>query len=650
MVHARQLSRHAAERYLLDLQGALQAVHQGIDPEMNALAWPAGLDRSVLNGLRLEVRTRNCLASAQLLEGDDPLTVQQLLSMHNFGRKSLRDLLFAVEKFLKECVRIGAMDVGHPSSPEWTSQNAPRQRSFPTMAGTPDTSWERVGKLIRPLLAAAAELHGVATLADLLAPECNRLASKMGIAADIEAIGVDDVIDGTPGPASVVSTRLALTLDTLSPRQRTIIEHRILCTPPKTLEEVGAELGVTRERIRQIQIKLEGRIRFALGSELRLIASVLKERFGHMALESNVDRCIGALKSTSSPLVNRLFRYALITDMGYTLDNGVYFDERALAIVEEIGASARRLADDVGLVDEEQLVAELPSEDWHRFWPWLRERCRLHHLHGSLALRDSGKAQAKAALISLGRPATREEIARMCGFSESKVGSHLSVIPSVVKADKDRWGLDEWIDDEYDGIVGEIIQRIDEDGGATTTERLLRELPGKFNVNPVSVRAYMQTPRFEIRDGWISLASASSLRLRHLDDVIDGRDNDGAPYWTFSVEGRFFDGYSVTGVPPEFAKALGCRPDGNRSVRIANLPDCRDLSIRWPLASTTGASLGYLAEPLQRLELQPGQRARVTIRGPGLASLTAEDGRLEPPPESGADAILSRIKSRRRAL
>ena len=117
MVHARQLSRHAAERYLLDLQGALQAVHQGIDPEMNALAWPAGLDRSVLNGLRLEVRTRNCLASAQLLEGDDPLTVQQLLSMHNFGRKSLRDLLFAVEKFLKECVRIGAMDAGASELP-----------------------------------------------------------------------------------------------------------------------------------------------------------------------------------------------------------------------------------------------------------------------------------------------------------------------------------------------------------------------------------------------------------------------------------------------------------------------------------------------------------------------------------------------------
>jgi len=472
----------------------------------------------------------------------------------------------------------------------------------------------------------------------------------MGVAVEIEAIGIDDVIDGAHGPAFVVATRLELALEAVPPRQHTIIEHRILRTPPKTLEEIGGELGVTRERIRQIQAKLERKIRFALGREIQVISSVLKERFGHMVSKSDVERCIETLHSTGSSFVNRVFRYALIADMGYTLDNGVYLDKQAITVVAELRVSARRLADDVGLVDEEQLLAELPSEDWHQFWPWLRERCKLHELYGSLAIRDSGKARTKAALISLDRPATREEIARMCGFSENKTGSHLSVIPSVVRADKDRWGLDEWIDDKYDGIVGEIIQRIDEDGGATTTERLLRELPSKFNVKPLSVRAFMQTPRFEIRDGWISMASASSLRLRCLDDAIDGRDNEGAPYWTFSVESRFFDGYSMTGVPPEFAKALGCKPDENLPVRIENLSHCRDLSIRWPLASTTGASLGYLAEPLRQLGLQPGQHARVTIKGPALVALTPDNDELEPPSASSADAILSRIKSRRRAL
>ena len=370
----------------------------------------------------------------------------------------------------------------------------------------------------------------------------------------------------------------------------------------------------------------------------------------HIISENEFERRIEELLPDGPPLIKRLFRKTLVTATGYTLQEGVYLDRRTCKVIEEIVASARKFADDVGLVDEEQLIAELPSEEWRRFWPWLRERCGLLDLHGSLGIRDSAKARAKAALLFIGCPATRAEISAICGLEETRIGGHLSNIASVVRADKDRWGLKEWIDDEYDGIVGEIIQRITEDGGVTTTDRLLKELPGQFDVSASSVRAYMQTPKFVIRDGWISMANISSIELRHLDDVIDGRDDTGAPYWTFTVETRFFDGYSVTGIPPEFAKALGCKPDEGESVRIANLPDCRDLSIRWPLASTTGASLGYLADPLRRLDVQSGQCVRVTIRGLGLVDLAAEGDRMERSATSHADALLARMKNRRRTL
>ena len=290
--------------------------------------------------------------------------------------------------------------------------------------------------------------------------------------------------------------------------------------------------------------------------------------------------------------------------MGLTLDQGVYLDERGLEELEEIRESSHRLADDVGLVDEQQIVASLPSEKWQQLWPWVRERIGLCNLYGALGFRNSAKARAKAVLLSIGRPATREEIGSVCGIEDGRVGAYLSNVSSVVRADKERWGLREWIDDEYDGIVGEIIQRIKEGGGTTTTERLLKELPNKFGVSPGSVLAYMQTPKFVIQDGWISIASTSSVQLRDLDDVIDGRDDTGAPYWIFPVEARYLDGYSVVGIPPEFARALGCAPDAGERIQIENLPDCRDLSINWRLASNTGASLGYLAEPLKILGLE----------------------------------------------
>ena len=590
------------------------------------------------------------------MKGDSPLTVQQFLLLPNFGRKSLSDLLIALEKFLRECIRTETTDSRQTSRRTGELPNISVEPGIPT-AGASETSptptptpWEGTGKLLSPLLAAVAELHGAETLADVLNPECMRLASRMGIAAKIGAIRIDDVVNGTPGLASVVSSHLRLTIEAASENERTIIDHRLLRTPPKTLEEVGSLLGVTRERIRQIQVRVEGKIRTALGPELGVIAWTLKEQFDHIISESEFERHIEELLPDDSPLVKALFRQALITAMSYTLQDGVYLDEKADKVVEEIGASVRRLADDVGLVDEEQLIAGLSSEEWRRFWPWLRKRYGLLDLHGSLGIRNSAKARAKAALLFIGRPATRAEISAICGLEETRVGGHLSNIASVVRADKDRWGLKEWIDDEYDGIVGEIIQRITEDGGVTTTDRLLKELPGQFDVSASSVRAYMQTPKFVIRDGWISMASISSLELRHLDDAIDGRDDTGAPYWTFTVETRFFDGYSVTGIPPEFAKALGCKPDEGESVRIANLPDCRDLSIRWPLASTTGASLGYLADPLRRLGVQSGQCVRVTIRGFGLVDLAAEGDRMERSATSHADALLARMKNRRRTL
>ena len=646
-----QPSRHAAERYLFDLRDALEAIRQHRSPDLRSLAWPAGLDRSILDGLHIEVRTRNCLLRDQLMEGDSPLTVEQLLRLPNFGSKSLNDLLIMLEKFLKECIRTETTDSPQMNQRIRKSFDVSVEPGVPVAGGseTSPTPWERTGKLLNPLLAAAAELHGAETLAEVLNPEFMRLASRMGVAAKIRAIKIDDVVNGTPGLASVVSSRLKLTIEATSENERTIIEHRLLRTPPKTLEEVGSLVGVTRERIRQIQARIEGKIRAALGRELRAIAWTLKEQFDHMTPESEFERRIAELLPDDPPLVKELFRKTLITAMGYTLQEGVYLDNRTRKVIEEIDASTRKLADDVGLVDEQQLIAGLPGEDWHRFWQWLRERCGLHDLHGLLGIRDSAKARAKAALLSIGRPATREEIAAVCGLEETRIGGHLSNIASVARADKDRWGLKEWIDDEYDGIVGEIIQRIEEDGGVTTTDRLLKEIPGQFDVSENSVRAYMQTPKFVICDGWISMASVSSLPLRHLDDVIHGRD-DGAPYWTFTVEARFFDGYSVTGIPPEFAKALGCKPDEGESIRIANLPDCHDLSIRWPLASTTGASLGYLADPLRRLGVQPGQCVRVTIRGLGLVDLTAEGDRMERSSTSPADAILARMKNRRRAL
>jgi RNA polymerase primary sigma factor len=84
---------------------------------------------------------------------------------------------------------------------------------------------------------------------------------------------IEDSSSETPESAAgrhARSSDLARAIDRLNPRMRHVVERRFGLDgkPPQTLEEVGAELGITRERVRQLETK-------AL-RELRMVAPGLQ--------------------------------------------------------------------------------------------------------------------------------------------------------------------------------------------------------------------------------------------------------------------------------------------------------------------------------------------------------------------------------------
>ena len=101
------------------------------------------------------------------------------------------------------------------------------------------------------------------------------LADKMHVLKELDSINVENLATGVRGPVSVAVDRVENALLLISSAQRVVVEHRLLAEPKATLAEVGALLGVTRERTRQLQANLEARIAQALGSEMPLVASVL---------------------------------------------------------------------------------------------------------------------------------------------------------------------------------------------------------------------------------------------------------------------------------------------------------------------------------------------------------------------------------------
>lgn len=61
-------------------------------------------------------------------------------------------------------------------------------------------------------------------------------------------------------------------LDKLNDRERTIIEERFLANKPKKLRELGEKFGVSKERIRQIEISALNKIKSEFNSEQKLAA------------------------------------------------------------------------------------------------------------------------------------------------------------------------------------------------------------------------------------------------------------------------------------------------------------------------------------------------------------------------------------------
>ena len=440
----------------------------------------------------------------------------------------------------------------------------------------------------------------------------------------------------------------------MSPRHLMVLDSRLFTRNPKTLAETAQVAGITREGLRQKQLRVQKLVDEAVGPEIGVLGTFVAERLGPVVLDSEFESVVASVfdDEVSTVAAADLARRILTSRLNYSCADGICLSPTAVTVVENLRVRAVEFADDVGLIDESTLQDCLPSDKWTEFYPQILERCGFPRIGSRLAVRDTGRARVKAALLDIGRVATKEEIAEIVGLEPSRVSSQLSGMASVARADKTRWGLVEWIDDVYGGIPAEIIQRIDEDGGATLLERLVEELPRLFDVSEASVRAYVGTPQFTLRDGYVSLADDSSIALRSLNDVIDGRDENGHPYWTFAVENRYFHGYSLIGLPPELASELGCEPNGKTQAVVDHPTGCGDLSVIWRLASISGASLGYLAEPLRHLGVSDGDRVRVVIKGPGaveLRSASKVDSSVNNVTTSG-ETLLERIKNRRMVI
>lgn len=436
---------------------------------------------------------------------------------------------------------------------------------------------------------------------------CRSGSLDLGVILGHNSVGASIalLLDASGLPALL--TRFDLWFGVLDARTVEVLRRRVFTFDEQpTLQELGSEWGVSRERVRQLEAKARESVDRVFGPTLQAASRALAPLTRYLL---PAQRFIEIARSVGSSMTNSeevSAAVVLVAGPWVTEDGWTYHQSLAPGLLAGKQA-VLATADEHGLLSEDSQfhLSGLFASEEDQF-AFFTSSMGVVELFGFWAERDSQRSRVAAALRSIGRPATKAEIAAVAGIdSDGRVGSTLSALPGVVRADKERWALESWVDDPYDGIVAEIQQRIDANAGSVAIAVILDELPRRFGVSESSVHAYLQTTAFHVEDGFVSRMQPGAFEASPPSKWPDAFRHNGVWGQRVRVEQRHFEGYSMK-VRFDIAYANGIRPGDELRVRAVGTTSL--VSVIWREHDATRAvDVGRVAEALRTMGLVPGQ-------------------------------------------
>lgn len=402
-------------------------------------------------------------------------------------------------------------------------------------------------------------------------------------------------------------------LAALDKRRRVIALRRTYAEKPVRLAVLGKEFGVSRERTRQLEVNLLQRVEPSTGELLGQAARWLRSVVGPVA---PLDVFAGAMEEVvgdAPPRWRTAAEVALVRAAGYQIMDGVVGDASFREFVDEVRQRARMFSDRVGLIDEEGLRAAISAPPVPR-WDAAVHNAGLIRVRGRLALRDTRRARVALALEEARRPLLRQEIAELANLADNTtLASLLSSDKTFVRLTKDAWGLASWTREPYRGVVSEVVKRLERAGGRIEVEALVEELPEQYGVLPATVRNYLSTRKFVVKDGFVSIAPRPRVSTQPLEEARDVMwTPDGKPVLRFPAGEQHLRGNSQK-ISMAVAQHLGVGLDQSRRVPFAYPRGVDAASVIWRSFDPNGPEMGRVREALQRADVRPGDDVLVLL-------------------------------------
>ncbi|MFF3623939.1 hypothetical protein [Streptomyces sp. NPDC002467] len=435
-----------------------------------------------------------------------------------------------------------------------------------------------------------------------------------------------------PTAVSALTAHPLATLDLLvgtwNERQLAIAAGRIFAQSRTSLESLGEQFGVSRERVRQIQVELEKNFHQWLhsddGQPLLDHLLAVQEHLGPVAIEETLRAIHPAHEQSVAALDLPLWQViaALLPERTWTSgwlvqgDLDQRLEQTRTELAERCTSSAPTWSDVVELLAQ-QGIRDTDADAWLQAVKGFRV-VEGHLLPWGRSISD----RAEAVLTLVGHPLSMEEL-----YSRLDDTTALASLRNQIQSDdrflrraRDLYGLRRWGGTAYLGIREMINRELANTGGQAPIEDIVTTLCSQFDVSEKSVRAYLAAPEYDrFQRGWVRLATPEDPALADYQprrEVAQTRrcfqTGQGTWWYRLDVNGEHLRGSGFT-IPTGFAAHLGLVPGGRLELSHAvgtthlvwrNQPAC-----------------GSLRTLLERIEAAEGDHVFLAVKGGHLKAL-----------------------------
>ncbi|MFI9633586.1 sigma factor-like helix-turn-helix DNA-binding protein [Nocardia sp. NPDC051929] len=304
-------------------------------------------------------------------------------------------------------------------------------------------------------------------------------------------------------------------LRALDPRAVQILSARLLAEDPITLDRVGKEFGISRERARQI----EGSARSAVlgllsdGGPLGLLAETVRNLVSKVRPLDDLLKLVPGFGRTVDSAGKPVWRILGRLEDAYEIENGWCMAPTMTAAQTMTQTLLQEHADRYGVVrlDNLEIIESSEPERLPELTAAWLTHCG-YVVDGDFVLtRTQSVGDYGAAMLSItGSPLSTQEIVDRFVLlrTAGSLRNAMSQDDRFERVDRDRWALSEWGMEAYVGIRSLIREQVVRGGGRVKINDLVDSITRTYSVTASSVIAYASSLPFEAKDGFVRMAGA----------------------------------------------------------------------------------------------------------------------------------------------